>query len=454
MQNIFKKIRNYEKNSLILFVLMAFSFCSIYAKISTKPRIINMTDLGADVDDQESMIRFLVQSNEYDVEGLIVTTSCWKKTQSNTNMLIDLINAYGNVLSNLRVHSLGFPSVEHLKSVSVLGQQGYGMNDVGLGKDSPGSNLIISAVDKNDSRPIWICFWGGGNTLAQALWKVQNTRSAAELQKFINKIRVYDVLGQDAGGTWIAKTFPNLLYIRATSVYGWQPKNNWFIANVQNHGSLGAAYPTRKWAWEGDTPAFLHIFPNGLNNPDEPWQGGWGGRFDRTKKAGIRGMSGMAGEDAPYDIYYMFGNSSVQENSKWSTGLNNDFQARMDWANISDYASANHHPIAIINGDKTKRVLKIDALAGTNVQLNAAESYDLDNNSLTYNWFFYKEPGTYNGTVTIQGGTTASPTIQIPSDANGKEIHIVLELKDEGSPNLYSYRRMIINATNKVNVLK
>ena len=171
---------------LILLVLGSQTFAQ---GTQLKPRIINMTDLGADPDDEQSMVRFLVQSNEFDVEGLIVCTSCWRKNQSNINMLNDLLNAYGQVVSNLQVHDPDFPSLANLQSVSALGQQGYGMGEVGSGKDSQGSELIISAVDKNDPRPIWICFWGGGNTLAQAIWKVQNTRPSAELQEFISKIR-------------------------------------------------------------------------------------------------------------------------------------------------------------------------------------------------------------------------------------------------------------------------
>ena len=117
-----------------------------------KPRIINMTDLGADPDDRQSMVRFLVQSNEYDVEGLIVTTGCWKKNQSNIKMLNDLLNPYGQVVSNLQVHDPEFPSLADLQSVSALGQRGYGMGNVGSGRDSPGSELVISAVDKDDPR--------------------------------------------------------------------------------------------------------------------------------------------------------------------------------------------------------------------------------------------------------------------------------------------------------------
>jgi hypothetical protein len=424
---------------------------SISEKAFQKPRIINMTDLGADPDDEQSMVRFLVQSNEYDVEGLIVTTGCWKKSQSNINMLTNLLNAYGKVVDNLRVHDSDFPSLEHLKSVSVLGQKGYGMADVGQGKDSPGSELIISAVDKDDPRPVWVCFWGGGNTLAQALWKVQNTRSEAEVKKFANKIRVYDVLGQDNAGTWIAKNFPEIIYIRATGVYGWQPDDSWLATHVQNHGALGAVYPNRKYASEGDTPAFLYLFPNGLNNPDEPWQGSWGGRFERVKKTGIRGMSCMSGEDEKYDPYLMFGNTSAEANDikRWSTAYNNDFQARMDWSITSTYAESNHHPVAIVNGDSTKQVLKITTLSGANIKLNAAGSFDPDGNSLSYRWFYYQDPGTYSKTVSIQNSTSANASVEIPSDAFGKEIHIILELKDSGNPALYAYRRIIVNVTDQ-----
>jgi len=35
-------------------------------------------------------------------------------------------------------------------------------------------------------------------------------------------------------------------------------------------------------------------------------------------------------------------------------------------------------------------------------------------------------------------------TVMVPSDALDKEIHVILEVKDNGSPNLTSYRRVII----------
>ena len=143
---------------IIFLILLSITIDGCGQTPSDKPRIIHLTDLGADPDDKQSMVRFLVQSNEFDVDGLVVQTGCWRKSQSDTAMLDEIVDAYGDVLPNLRVHSPEFPSLEYLRSVSVLGQTGYGMAAVGSGKDSKGSELIISAVDEEDARPVWITF--------------------------------------------------------------------------------------------------------------------------------------------------------------------------------------------------------------------------------------------------------------------------------------------------------
>ena len=422
--------------------------------ISYKPRIIVTTDLGADPDDEQSLVRLLVSANEFDIEGLIVSTGCWKQNQSNTAMLDKIVDAYGKVLPNLQVHANGYPSHAYLKSISVLGQTGYGMADVGEGKDSQGSELIIAAADRDDPRPVWVQFWGGGNNLAQAIWKVKHTRSEAGLAKFLSKLRVFDVLGQDDAGAWIARNFPDLLFIRATAVYGWQPpKNGPYQRNdIQSHGPLGAVYPDTKWATEGDTPAFMYVFPTGLNDPEKIDQGGWGGRFSLTRKPGIRSMSEVAkihqAAETRYDPYFMHGNTAegAQAIKRWSKGYDNDFAARMDWCVTSNYVEANHHPVAVVNGDTSRRVLEIVANAGSTVKLTAAGSSDPDRNPLTYVWSVYEEPGTYKNPVSINDRSSSAATVGIPADAGGKNIHVILELRDNGSPNLYAYRRVIIGA--------
>ena len=414
---------------------------------SHKPRVITTTDLGADPDDEQSMVRLLVCANEFDLEGLIVSTGCWKKYQSNTKMLDTIVDAYGKCVDNLQVHAKGFPSLNYLRSISVMGQNGYGMSDVGDGKDSPGSDLIIASVDKDDPRPVWVGCWGGANNVAQAIWKVRASRSRKELSKFLSKLRVFDILGQDDAGAWIAKNFPGVLYIRATGVYGWQPSDKYLDEHIQSHGPLGAVYPNRKWATEGDTPAFMHVYPNGLNDPEEIDQGGWGGRFSRTKKTSIKSMSGVKKEERAHDPYDILGNTSegAKAIKRWSKGYDNDFAARMDWSITSKYSDANHHPIAIVNGDTSRRVLEVSVSPGSSVTLSADGSSDPDNDSLTYVWSFYKEPSSYDESVKIENSSASSAKVTVPPDASGKNIHIILEVHDDGAPNLYAYRRVIIN---------
>ena len=416
----------------------------------TKPRIINTTDLGADPDDKQSMVRQLVSADVYDIEGLIVATGCWKPRQENTAMLDTLLDAYATAYPNLRVHAPDFPTPNHLRSVSVMGQTGYGMSAVGAGKDSPGSNLIIAAVDRDDPRPVWVMGWSGMNTVAQAIWKVRETRSPEQLNSFLAKLRLFDILGQDDAGSWIAHTFPDVFYIRATDVYGWQPTDAYLDEHVQNHGPLGAVYPDRIWATEGDTPAFLHVYPNGLHDPERVGQGGWGARFDSTEQAGIRSMSEVAkiepGAEEQYDPYYMYGNIPVGEATfgRWKQAIHDDFAARMDWSITDTYAAANHHPVAVLNGSHSRKVLKMDAHPGTSVDLSAEGSLDPDGDRLHYGWYYYVEASSYDGSINIAGKETSSCTIQIPEGAAGQSLHVILEVRDSGTPTLVAYRRMII----------
>ena len=95
-----------------------------------------------------------------------------------------------------------------------------------------------------------------------------------------------------------------------------------------------------------------------------------------------------------YDPYSMYGNTKegVAAIKRWNKGYNNDFEARMDWSITNDYKNANHHPMAVLNGDKTRRVLQRSASVGNIVILSAEGSKDPDGNSLSYKWSFYDAP--------------------------------------------------------------
>src|SRR5688572_13560883 len=156
-------------NQKLRFILILFS-CSlslpqfILAQMEQKHRVIILTDIEADPDDTQTMIRLLLYSNVMDIKGLIATTSVHQKTRVAPESIDKLISAYGTVHSNLVKHEKGYPPADYLRKVLTKGLAAYGMGGVGKGKDSPGSDWIIKVLEENDERPLWISVWGGVNT--------------------------------------------------------------------------------------------------------------------------------------------------------------------------------------------------------------------------------------------------------------------------------------------------
>jgi hypothetical protein len=287
---------------IILSIVFMAYFTVLYGE-SAKHRVIVLTDITNEPDDEQSMVRFLLYSNHYEVEGLIATSSIHLQTKTREDRIKEIVDAYGKVRDNLNLHEPGFPTEAYLQSVIKAGIPKFGMEGVGPGMDTEGSECIIKAVDKNDSRPVWISVWGGTNTLAQALWKVRQTRTIDELAKFVSRLRVYTISDQDDSGPWIRREFPDLFYVvsagayygRATwsgisgeQWYGFSSaadttlvSNRWLLENIiENHGPLGAQYPKTEYIMESDSPSYMWLFNIGLNEPEKPNYGGWGGRYE------------------------------------------------------------------------------------------------------------------------------------------------------------------------------
>lgn len=131
-------------------------------------------------------MHLLAVLDQVDLEGFIFQNAWVPFNKGNEIKVVDeAMNAYGKVWNNLSVHSSGSPTEKELRKRFIHGQEEAGMKGVGEGLDSPGSEFIIKAVDKPDERPVWITTWAGINTLAQALWKVRNTRSTDDLERFV-----------------------------------------------------------------------------------------------------------------------------------------------------------------------------------------------------------------------------------------------------------------------------
>jgi hypothetical protein len=224
-----------------------------------KQRLIVLSDIEADPDDSQSLVRLLLYANQIDIEGIVATTSTHQKSHIAPASMHAIIDAYGRVQPNLSKHESGYPKAEVLKAVVRSGSQLYGMQGVGAGRDSPGSDAIIQALEKNDTRPLWVAVWGGANTLAQALYRIDHDRTPEQAARLLNKLRVYTISDQDDSGIWMRTKFPDLFYIVSPGGYGngtWtgmhatEPgfdstdiSNDWIATHIQQgHGPLGAVY--------------------------------------------------------------------------------------------------------------------------------------------------------------------------------------------------------------------
>ena len=423
--------------------------------------MVVLTDIANEPDDQMSMVRFLVYSNQFDVEGLVATTSTWMRNKVRPDVIQTLIDAYAQVQPNLLKHQEGFPAAPALRGVVASGQPGFGMAAVGSGKMSAGAETIIRAADKADSRPLWITAWGGTNTLAQALLQVRASRTASQVDAFVNKLRVYSISDQDDAGPWIRKEFPSLHYIVMPSTpdgdqYSYATwtgisgdrfyKNapgadfttftdDWVNANIRSKGPLGKLYPFPCCIHEGDTPSFLGLINNGLASFMSPTYGGWGGRYvwrqfyGETRPFWTQGGDAFPGRDNSRDtVVGADGNTYTSDQAtiwRWRTAFQHDFAARMDWT-IKEFGQSNHNPEVVVNGQPGKAPITIDARVGDAVTLDATGSRDPDGNRLTYSWFFYPEAGTgipgqpvaRGPAVSIGGGGTAAEG-GIPSPPTG-----------------------------------
>ena len=103
-----------------------------------------------------------------------------------------------------------------------------------------------------------------------------------------------------------------------------------------------------------------------------------------------------------------------------------------------------HSPLAVLNGDESREIRTGTAKPGSEVSLSAAGSADPDNDSLSYRWWVYDKPSTWDGPVQIADDDQAIATLHVPPDAVGKTIHVILEVTDNGDPPLTSYRRFVL----------
>ena len=445
------------------------------------PRVIVTTD--GEIDDRCSMVRFLLYANDFDVEGIINSSSQfhWKggtgwNTFHPVTWVKDYINHYSEVYGNLVLHDPGYPKPAYLLSQWKVGN----IDDVGEMTIRTDGAIHIANVllDDTDSRPVWLQAWGGCNTIARALKVIQEDHPD-RMAEVADKVRLYLIWEQDETyqsyirPNWESFNIPTIISDQFDCMaYIWSkvlpnpPKNYFesdFMSNiVTGHGALCDAYEDNNGIFnaEGDTPSFLHTIPNGLRSTESPGWGGWGGRFVNIRNNVWLDHKPDSSYTHPTGRWYISNSWSKElENRtdsygvqirtnyfkpiwRWMDDVQNDFAARADWC-VQSYANANHPPVVTL-----KHASNLKARPSTTVNLSAQGTSDPDGNTLTYSWWQYDQADTYSGTITIQNSTTQNASFTVPNDAKpGSTIHIVCEVTDNGTPPLTRYQRIVVTVS-------
>lgn len=459
-----------------------------------KHRLLILADMGNEPDEVQQMLHMLMYNNEFDLEGLIAVTGKWLNPQSgeahrrvlHPELFFQLIDRYEQVLPNLRRHATGWTEPAHLRTLVASGQTGYGIAAAGPDQTSPGSELIRRAILRDDPRPLYIVVNAGSNTLAQALIDLRARHSPAEMDALLARMLVYENGAQDDAGAWIAHEFPAIHWVRSNhQTYGfmggdgpnacapYEPTNlgqhHWAREHIQNdHGPLGEHYPDRifsdkVWSLEGGgTTPWLGLITRGLHDPRHPHWGGWSGRYTAGKQLNVLShYEDIAAVDATHTPFRVFTDTADRWTDpvdgreydsnfapifRWRRHIIADFQARMDWC-VEPPERANHNPVAVVDGHAERRIMKVTTSPGAALSFDASASSDPDaGQTLGFSWWIYPEAGTYHGSVPLAGTDSATVKLTVPTDAGGRQIHLILDVHDDGEiAVMHDYRRIVLD---------
>jgi hypothetical protein len=210
----------------------------------------------------------------------------------------------------------------------------------------------------------------------------------------------------------------------------------------------------------GGTIPWLGLVHRGLSDPEHPNWGGWSGSYsgEKVKNAWSRHQDVKADEQN-YDDFAVFVdvadrwtdpeakheyNNTYTPVWRWRRAFFNDFKCRMDWG-FAAYEEANHNPTLVVNGNQEEKIQLKDTKPGDRLLFDITDSSDPDADTIEYRCWYYKEAGTYPGKIEIEKSEPGMYFLNVPEEAEGTEIHLILEINDINPiANLYDYRRVVL----------
>ena len=411
-----------------------------------KRKLIVLTDISTDCaqrgepDDTQSLVRLLHYGDQFDILGLIATHTP-HLGRAAPEYIHHVIDGY-----EYAEHNLGkagdFPSASQLRACVKHGADQAGIDQINT--PSEGALHLLQCVE-HASEPVWIIAWGGVTDLAQALLLAQQTKSPDETDALVAKMRIYAIGDQyDTCGAWIRKQFADLFYIITFDAYrGVYRGGNialcspeWTQRHILDSGPFGAYYPLYQGGdifgrllggvagmKEGDTPSFLFLLDNGLNVPEHPEYGGWGGRFVRHGIAQYQDSCDQCGDEMGPWV-------SV---SRWRADFQADFKARLALgAGIIDRLD---DPDIAVDGD-----VSIPAGKSGEFALRHGDNADVSS-------FVYPEAGTFRGNVLLDTSVPKKCKVYIPSAHYTGTLHLITRAHSHGVYGIARYVRTILNIT-------
>ncbi|ETS87833.1 hypothetical protein PFICI_01661 [Pestalotiopsis fici W106-1] len=437
----------------------------------SKPRTFILTDILNEPDDSQSLIRYLLYANSFDTRGLVATTSIWLQNNTHPEAITAILDTYATVVDNLNQH-VGFePSYESSETLKLRVTSGptvYGQAAFQQ-ELSHGAALLISSLQESEE-PLFVSLWGGANTLAQALQYASVTYTEDEFSVLRNKLRVYAISDQDDTGEWIRQTYPDIVYIvssHAWAIYpnaAWQGMgfsgmsgaNNsivsadWLAANIQSTGPLGEIYPDIALSMEGDSPSWMWLIENGLGNRDHIEWGSWGGRYDTATMPHGTTKHYFDTMDRVFDTDGNYAFNNYATIWRWRAAFQEDFAARMQWSNSSDFSQVSHPPFINVNGSEGPETMWIrvpsNISSSNEIILDATKTIDTDNTSsngdLEFQWYQYWDP-----TLHIQPYFPTDGGLKITSQDSDSEFTNATSWNDAGFSGIVKGQIISVNAT-------
>jgi hypothetical protein len=424
-----------------------------------KPRTIITTD--GEQDDQASMIRYLMYSDEFDTVGLVYTSSQWHWAGDGkgtlftpifplsggfggpnppvasyrwlgTTWIQEMLGSYAQEYPNLKTHDANYPTPQSLLDVVHVGNIDFPGE---MSQDTDGSDFIKAKLLDNTPGPLYLQAWGGLNTIARALESIkqeyQNTPEWTDIYNKVSAKAVIQASGfQDTPSnlftSYLVPNWPDIKVNRLDGGYSvWaytrinrQPVENqvyysgaWMKANIIDQGPLGA--------WEytyGDGRGGIDPGYSQWNSTAQPkytfvsegdnvaFLGLIPNGLNRATDPTAGGWGGRLVKSTTAPNEYV--------NVASDTYTNGTQLAKYDWsrwfpAQQLDFAARMKWGVTPAYADANHAPVvslptgtNVTAAPGDLVNLNGQAS-DPDGNQLTAQWWQYKDAGTYPGTVTF-----------------------------------------------------